>query len=240
PAPSSAIAPARSSSRRAPARRAATPTRRRARRAAARRTARAPARRRRRNSRGAGPAGRKGRELAMRNKGSKTASNRTKELAVTADTAFEEQIRSTFATAAQIELAVLQGALATNEGKINDDDVTVIVIDLDTRQPEDMAALTRLMGRTNGWPPVVVVTPSFDKDMARQMLQMRVADFLVKPVQPVELVRTCARVVQTPNAPEQTEAEIFTYLSAVGGAGVTTLSIQTALLLLYNNGSKTR
>ena len=31
------------------------------------------------------------------------------------------------------------------------------------------------------------------------MLQMRVADFLVKPVQPVELVRTCARVVQAPS-----------------------------------------
>jgi pilus assembly protein CpaE len=72
------------------------------------------------------------------------------------------------------------------------------------------------------------------------MLQMRVADFLVKPVQPVELVRTCARVVQTPTAPEQTEAEIFTYLPAVGGAGVTTLAIQTALLLLNNHGHKTR
>ena len=47
------------------------------------------------------------------------------------------------------------------------------------------------------------------------------------------------RVVQTPTAPEQTEAEIFTYMSAVGGAGVTTLAIQTALLLL-NAGQKTR
>ena len=119
--------------------------------------------------------------------------------------------------------------------------MTVIVIDLDTRYDEaTSAALTRLMARTNGWPPVVVVTPTFDKDAARQMLQMRVADFLVKPVQPVELVRTCARVVQAPSAPEQTEAEIFTYLSAVGGAGVTTLAIQTALLLLNNQGHKTR
>ena len=136
----------------------------------------------------------------MRNKGSKSASSKTKVLAITADAAFEEQIRSTFAAATQIELAVLQGALAATEAKINDEDMTVIVIDLDTRRDEDMAALTRLMGRTGGWPPVVVVTPTFDKDTARQMLQMRVADFLVKPVQPVELVRTCARVVQTPTA----------------------------------------
>ena len=48
----------------------------------------------------------------MRNKGSRSGSSRTKVLVVTADAAFEEQIRSTFAAAAQIELAVLQGSLA--------------------------------------------------------------------------------------------------------------------------------
>src|SRR5262249_58210735 len=116
----------------------------------------------------------------------------------------------------------------------------VHVFDPDAGQEEARAALRRLMGRPGGWPPVVVVTPTFDKDRARQMLQMRVADFVVKPVQPVELVRTCARVVQAPTAPEQTEAEIFNYLPAVGGAGVTTLSIQTALLLLNQHGSKAR
>ena len=67
---------------------------------------------------------------------------------------------------------------------------------------------------------------------------MRVADFLVKPVQPVELVRTCARVAR-PAGTETTEAQIYTFLPAVGGAGVTTLAIQTALLLL-NSGQRAR
>jgi len=173
----------------------------------------------------------------MRTKGSRTASNKTKVLVVTADAAFEEQIRATFAAAAQIELAVLPGSLAATEQTINDEDLTVIVIDLDTRHDEDMAALTRLMGRTGGWPPVVVVTPTFDKDTARQMLQMRVADFLVKPVQPVELVRTCARVAKGQTSAEQTEAQIYTFLPAVGGAGVTTLAVQSAMMLL-NSGQR--
>jgi pilus assembly protein CpaE len=176
----------------------------------------------------------------MRNNRSKSAASKTKVLVVTADAAFEEQVRSTFGAAAQIELAVLSGTLVANEAKIKDDDVTVVVIDLDTKNEEEFSALTRLMNRVNAWPPVVVVTPSFDKDTARQLLQMRVADFLIKPVQPVELVRTCARVVQAPSAPEQTEAQIFTYLPAVGGAGVTTLAIQTALLLLNTGHGKTR
>jgi len=175
----------------------------------------------------------------MRSNRSKSANSKTKVLALTADAEFEQSLRSTFETASQIDLAVLGGTLAANEAKITDEDVTVIVIDLDTGQPEELSALTRLMGRINGWPPVVVITPTFDKEIARQLLLMRVADFLVKPVQPIELVRTCARVVQTPASTEHTEAQIFTFLPAVGGAGVTTLAIQSALLLL-NNGQKTR
>ena len=169
-----------------------------------------------------------------------SASSKTSVLVVTADVEFEASVRATFASASQIDLAVATGTLAANEDKIASAGTTVIVIDLDTRRSDELAALARLMGRIGSWPPVVAVTPTFDKDIARQLMQMRVADFLVKPVQPIELVRTCARVVQTPNGPEQTEAEIFTYMSAVGGAGVTTLAIQTALALLTSGQQKTR
>jgi pilus assembly protein CpaE len=57
---------------------------------------------------------------------------------------------------------------------------------------------------------------------------------LVKPVQPAELVRTCTRAASSQALPitESAEAQIYTFLPAVGGAGVTTLAIQTALLLL--------
>jgi pilus assembly protein CpaE len=161
----------------------------------------------------------------MRNNRSKTASNRTNVLVVTADAEFEQTARATFAASAQIDLAVLTGTLAANEEKITGEDTTVIVIDLDATRDGDLAALTRLMGRLNGRPPVVVVTPAFERDMARQLLQMRVADFLVKPVPPVELVRTCARVVQTPTVSDASEAHIYTYLPAAGGAGVTMLEI---------------
>ena len=95
------------------------------------------------------------------------------------------------------------------------------------------------MLRLGASPPVVVVTQSFDAEVARSLLQMRVADFLVKPVQPVELVRTCARVARSSTAAETNEAQIYTFLPAVGGAGVTTLAIQTALLLL-NSGQRVR
>src|SRR5579884_2812310 len=69
--------------------------------------------------------------------------------------------------------------------------------------------------------------------VARALMQMRVADFLVKPVAPVDLVRACAQVAKGPAAVgEPTEAQIYTFLPAAGGVGVTTLAIQTAILLM--------
>ena len=54
------------------------------------------------------------------------------------------------------------------------------------------------MARIGSWPPVVAVTRSFEGNVARRLMQMRVADFLIKPVPPVDLVQTCARVAKPP------------------------------------------
>jgi len=170
----------------------------------------------------------------MRNK---TATGKTRVVVLTADPAFEQSVHTTFSAGGQIDLSVVNGTVAVHDHSL-DLEATVIVVDLDASNGEEMDGLQRLMTRLNGRPPVVVIAQSFDKDVARQLLQMRIADFLVKPVTPVELVRTCARVVQTPAGEEQTEAEIYAFLGAVGGAGATTLSIQTAMLLLGNDPKK--
>jgi pilus assembly protein CpaE len=170
----------------------------------------------------------------MRNK---AATSKTRVVVLTADAAFEESVRTTFSAGGQIDLSVVNGTVAANEHSL-DPEATVVVVDLDAARAEEMAGLARMTTRLNGHPPVVVITQTFDKDVARQLLQMRVADFLVKPVTPVELVRTCARVVQVPAGEDAAEAEIYAFLGAVGGAGATTLSIQTALLLLGNDPKK--
>lgn len=168
---------------------------------------------------------------------SKTTANKTRVMVVTPDAAFEESARTTFATSAQIDFQAVQGTLPEVAEKLEVEDATVVVLDLDATREEEMQALSAFMGKVGNWPPVVVVTQAFDADVARTLLQMRVADFLVKPVSPVELVRACARVAKAPNGNETKEAQIYTFLPAVGGAGVTTLAIQTAMLLL-NSGSR--
>jgi pilus assembly protein CpaE len=156
---------------------------------------------------------------------------------LTADEAFEESVRSTFGASAQIGLDVVKGRLADRDDKIDVNGATVVVADVDAGDEAELQALERLMLRIGTWPPVVAITQDFDESVARRLMQMRLADFLVKPVPPVELVRTCARVAKPPVTAETTEAQIFTFLPAVGGAGVTTLAVQTAMLLL-NSGAR--
>jgi pilus assembly protein CpaE len=155
---------------------------------------------------------------------------------LTADERFEEQVRATFGTSAQIGLDVIKGRLSERE-QIDVESASVVVADLDCGDDAEMQALDRLVARIGNWPPVVVITQAFDEGVARRLMQMRVADFLVKPVPPVELVQTCARVAKKPANTESAEAQIFTFLPAVGGAGVTTLAVQTAMLLL-NSGAR--
>jgi pilus assembly protein CpaE len=176
----------------------------------------------------------------MLNHASKAAQGRTRVEVLTLDAAFERLMRDAFSLSGKVDLDVVTASLAEREDNLGHDGVTVVVVDIDSSDLGEMAALERLAERLAGWPPLVVVTPSFDKEAARRFVQMRVADFLVKPVQPAELLRSCARVVQAPKGAERVEAEIYTYVPAIGGAGVTTLAIQTALLLLSSGDHKAR
>jgi pilus assembly protein CpaE len=172
----------------------------------------------------------------MRISRSPSPASQTRVVVLTADAAFEDSVRATFSVGTQIGLDIVKGRLAEH-GDLDVAGATVVVADVNAADESELAALERLMLRIGSWPPVVAVTQNFDGAVARRLMQARVADFLVKPVPPVELVRTCARVAKPQASAETTEAQIFTFLPAVGGAGVTTLAVQTAMLLL-NSGAR--
>jgi pilus assembly protein CpaE len=168
-------------------------------------------------------------------------SNGTRVVVLTTDAEFDNAARTTFGASSAIDLALVSGHIAEQGDKLDIDGASVVVVDLDAGRPEEMAALTRLMARVGAWPPVIAVTQAFDENVARTLLQMRIADFLVKPVEQVDLVRACARVAKGPGSgAEPTDAQIYTFLPAVGGAGVTTLAVETAMLLLNSGGPRVK
>jgi pilus assembly protein CpaE len=170
---------------------------------------------------------------------SKPESTRTRVAAQSRDADFERLLRTTFGMDAKVDLSVVSGGLADNERRIDATGATVVILDIDPSREADLVALQGLTQRLAGSPPVIVAIPQFDVTLARQLLQMRVADFLVKPVQPLDLVRACARAAQGAKSGGGTanEARIFTFLAASGGVGLTTLAIETAMQLMRNGGS---
>jgi pilus assembly protein CpaE len=173
--------------------------------------------------------------------GRNLSANRTRVVVLTTDAAFGSSVRETFGASKAIDLTLVTGHIAEQSDTLDLEDATVVVVDLDAGRDDEMAALARLMARVGAWPPVIAVTQSFDETVARTLLQMRVADFLVKPVQAIDLVRACARVAKGPGSgAEPADAQIYAFLPAVGGAGVTTMAIQTAMLLLNSGGPRVK
>ena len=173
--------------------------------------------------------------------GRSTESERTRVVILTPDAEFERASRGIFGTSSQIDLQVVSGRLAAAGDTLDATGASVVVVDVDAVRADEMEALSRLMARVGAWPPVIAVTQNFDADIARTLMQMRVADFLVKPVAAVDLVRACARVTKTPaSGASPTDAKIYTFLPSVGGAGVTTLAVHTAMILLNSAGPRNR
>jgi pilus assembly protein CpaE len=170
---------------------------------------------------------------------SKPEPDKTRVVAQSRDADFERLLRTTFGMDAKVDLSVVSGGLAEQERKLDTTGATVVILDLDPARDADLAALQGLTQRLAGAPPVIVAIPQFDVNLARQLLQMRVADFLVKPVQPLDLVRACARAAQgAKTGTTSNEARIFTFLPASGGVGLTTLAVETAMQLMRGGGQR--
>jgi pilus assembly protein CpaE len=171
-----------------------------------------------------------------------TGANKTKVVLVSADEAFVASAQTTFGASKAIDLVVVPETLSAAAETLDAKSATVVVVDLDAGRDQEIAALGRLIAATGSGAPIIAVTQSFDAAVARTLVQMRVADFLVKPVAPLDLVRACAEATRKPagSAGAPTEATIHTFLPAVGGAGVTTLAVQAAMLLLNSGGPRSK
>jgi pilus assembly protein CpaE len=159
-------------------------------------------------------------------------SNLVRIAVATGDAEFERLVRTTFGGNPQIELDVTASSLAACKGKLDIGGAKVVLLDIDPDHQDEVVALQTLAARLGGGPPIVVVTKAFNESVARRLVQIRIADFLDKPVEPIELVRACARAAQSQPGESVTEAQIYTFLPAAGGVGLTTLAIQTAMMLM--------
>lgn len=153
---------------------------------------------------------------------------------VSADRAFVQEMRSAFAASEAIELATVEVAVTELRGEVQEADCGAVIVDMDASRLEEIEALQRIMRRLDGRVPVVVVTQEFNAAAVRILVQLHVADFLVKPIAVADLVRSCIRALQGPGRAENADSQIYTFMPAAGGVGATTLALQAAWQLHHS------
>lgn len=148
------------------------------------------------------------------------------------DTAFLDAVAAALGPVPTLSVTVIPDSIEQAARRPELEAAAVIVVDLDSKRRESLLALQALMGRVGGRVPVIVLTQSFDDALARWFLQIRVADFLRKPVEPKEVLRACVRALRATSDIPDDSGQIFSFLSAAGGVGTTTLAVEAAMLLL--------
>ena len=131
-------------------------------------------------------------------------------------------------------LSTVEKNVTELRGEIQEADCGAVIIDMDAARLEEIEALQRITRRLEGKAPIVVVTQEFNAAAVRILVQLQVADFLVKPLTTADLVRSCIRALQGPGREENTESQIYTFMPAAGGVGTTTLALQTAFQLHHS------
>jgi pilus assembly protein CpaE len=152
-------------------------------------------------------------------------------LLVSTDKKFVADTQTAFSVSDVIKLVTIEKSVAELHGEIQDADAGAVIIDLTENDLESMEALQRVTRRLADRVPVIVVAKTHDAAMVRIVVQLRVADFLVKPVTTSDLVRSCIRALKGMDKNETGEADISVFMPAAGGVGNTTIALQTAFLL---------
>jgi len=150
---------------------------------------------------------------------------------VTTDKNLEETARAAYPPSGSANLHVLPASFEQVADRLPSLPCSVIIVDVDARRTDQVDALRRLSENLSPDVSVLVVTQQVDQAFARSLLQIQVADFLVKPVDRDDLMLAFSRTARETETAAPGESRIYTFLPSAGGVGVTTLAIQTAFLL---------
>jgi pilus assembly protein CpaE len=150
---------------------------------------------------------------------------------VSTDSEFVQESKSAFATLDATQLVTISKPVSELGGELQSIERGVVIVDMDTRKLDEIESLQRVMRRMNGGASVVVVAREFDAAAVRILMQLRVADFLVKPVSTADLVRSSMRALKGPDTAGGNESEVYTFMPVSGGVGNTTIALETAFLL---------
>ena len=154
-------------------------------------------------------------------------------LLISEDLDLKELLAKGFNSKKHFGLKAVKGKVSNSEGYLNKEPLPgVLLIDLKQAAPDDLAALERLKRGRYADTPIIALSSYLDQEIVRRLVQIKVDDWLPKDSPFVDIYRSCERLNRTPIAEKRDkDAVCYSFFPAAGGAGNTTLAIQTAFIL---------
>ena len=176
-------------------------------------------------------------ERTMSVKNSLRADQLVDVLLVTRDTEIKDKVAEAFGEKNLFSLRVVNARVVQFQETVAEvEKPHLLILDLNTANVIDTEALERIKKVQYSGIPVIVISSYLDQDTVRTLVQIKVDDWLPKDCSAHDIYKSCERVIRNPPAAKpQRDAKCYTFLPASGGAGCTTLAIQTAFLLGRKN-----
>jgi pilus assembly protein CpaE len=150
---------------------------------------------------------------------------------VSDDAAFIAMAKGAISPGDGQDFTVFQKNIKEIGAEVRESSFDALILDMDASSVEDFEQLQKLKRMVGPACAVIVVTSNFSPAAARILIQLKVADFLVKPLQTSDLVRACNNAMKLPGEDHQVEPQFLAFMPASGGVGNTVMTLETAHIL---------
>jgi len=128
-------------------------------------------------------------------------------------------------------MTIVEKSVGDLVNEVRDIEAETLIVDIDATRVEDFESLQKIKRMVSNTTSIIVISGSFSPAAARILIQLKVADFLVKPVQTSDLVRSCNNAMKINTQETQVEPQFLSFMPACGGVGTTSMAIEAASIL---------
>lgn len=150
---------------------------------------------------------------------------------VSTDHEFINMAKGAIASSDEQTFRVIEKEISALAGEVREYDCEALILDIDATNVSDFEQLQKIKRMVGTQMSIIVVSSNFTPAAARILIQLKVADFLVKPMQTSEFVRSINNVMKTSGSDSQIDPQFLSFMPASGGVGTTTLALEAAAIL---------
>lgn len=157
--------------------------------------------------------------------------NRKKTILVSTDAAFIAMAKGAIASSDEQQLTIIQKPVIDLAGEVREFACDALILDIDASNVADFEQLQKIRRMVGHALPIIVISENFSPAAARILIQLKVTDFLVKPLQTSDFVRSINNALKTGDSTTQVEPQFLSFMPASGGVGTTILALEAAAIL---------